>query len=160
MHITGSARDFLSAPRSLEATATSPPRHDSLVLGISLVPADIDRGWGRRLGEIETVLESQLRVNAPRILVLVLEDQTQAPEHDLVEASRHLVDSASVYARNRLGRDLTAIAIVTSTADRSLTAERIAEHLSRQIDIGDGTILTPGDLERRTIRDLLIEAVV
>lgn len=154
MHIAGLDDDLVDAFRSAEEDGHRP---DALVVPVAIPPGD--RELPAALQEIEAVLERELTRLSPRVLVVAVVTDGDPARARTIAAE--IVDGASVYSSNSLGRDLTAIAVVVDDHEhRDLVVGRVCDHLRGGSNLGDGTVVVANDLRRSSLRDLILEDVL
>ncbi|MEH3088902.1 MAG: hypothetical protein PGN24_04605 [Microbacterium arborescens] len=154
MHIAGLDDDLIDAFRSVVEDGHRP---DALVVPVAIPPGDSE--LPATLHQIEALLERELSRLSPRVLIVAVVADGDAARARAIAAE--IVDGASVYSSNSLGRDLTAIGVVVDDqAHRDVVVGRVCDHLRGGSNLGDGTVVIAKDLRRSSLRDLILEDVL
>lgn len=150
MHITGTAQDFIDTLSEHTIEDVS----DAVVVALAVEDNDTWRTWSW----IDTAweqLEEPLTHATPRLIVLVLEAMFR--DHRVRDRAAALLEEASVFSTNVLGKDITAIAIaIQNPSERALAASRITDFVKRRVYTGNGTVMNASQLEHDSIANVLL----
>lgn len=150
MHITGTAQDVIDVLREHTVEDGS----DTAIVTFAVEDNDAWRSWSW----IDTAweqLEGPLTRVMPRLLVLVFDAPFR--DHRVRDRAAALLEEASVFCTNALGKDITAIAVAIQTpSERALAASRITDFVKTRVYTGNGTVISASQLQHESITDYLL----
>lgn len=158
VHLAGNAKDFITHLQQLRGSLTEPLRDDAIVIGLEPSALDASHGWGQTYMALEELVELYLRARPFQYALIVVVSTAETPERDMRWLIADLVEGATVFSRNVLGRDLTSIGVLTLPSEVPLVAQRAHAFMRQPVHLGDGTTITARQLQRTSIRNVIFEA--
>lgn len=155
MHIIGTSTALAS---ELGAWSHRPHRRDALVIVIEPA-AGAETGAWSWFERLRDDIHDALRAHTPRLLIVVLDGRF--PDITSTAVADELIDDASVFSTNLLGKQATALAItIDDPAHRAATAARVSDHLLLETNLGNGAVLSSRRLIHDSIRSAVLEEVL